>query len=373
MTQNPDSFAANFNPILDIALWIDPAVLASEAAFARHLVMGLKSDGHAVTFLAPSHLDLATSLPLLGSRMLSFRWNRWERLAPLMRMRMAGMIDGLTAEPPDVLVVWAGADPAPLDVLQQTLNIPTIAWCWDAAELFTPLARRPYVKRIVVSSEAIRDRVPTGFATPVNVIHPGVYTDDNTACYDVESQVPCLVSLDPLSDRAAYEPLLRACRMLADENLDFWLFAYDTGAQEHPIWQLAEQLRLLDCIGFVPFHHEAEPLLLQGDLFIHVLPSTRVQYRTLEAMARGLTVIAPPNTAADYLKDGHTARIMTQTTPEAWHKALRELIVDRPKAIALARKGQQLTREHHSLSRMTEQFTTLCRQVAGTPIPMAVG
>ncbi len=109
--------------------------------------------------------------------------------------------------------------------------------------------------------------------------------------------------------------------MLADEGIDFWLFAYDTGTQEHPIWQLAEQLKLLDCIGFVPFHHEAEPLLLQGDLYLHVLPSTRVQYRTLEAMGRGLTVIAPPNPAADYLLDQQTGRIMIHATPEGWHKA----------------------------------------------------
>ncbi len=161
--------------------------------------------------------------------------------------------------------------------------------------------------------------------------------------------------------------------MLADEGIDFWLFAYDTGVQEHPIWQLAEQLKLLDCIGFVPFHHEAEPLLLQGDLYLHVLPSTRVQYRTLEAMGRGLTVIAPPNPAADYLIDQQTGRIMIHATAEGWHKVLRDLITDRSKAIALARKGQQLTRERHSMSQMIEQFTTLCRQTAGTPIPMTVG
>ncbi len=129
-------------------------------------------------------------------------------LAPLLRMRMGSMIEELAAEPPDVLVAWGGADPAPLDMLQQTLNIPTMVWCWDAAELFMPLASRHYVKRILVSSQAIADRVPAGRQTPVTVVHPGVYGDDLTACFDVEGQVPCLVSLDPLSDRAAYEPLL---------------------------------------------------------------------------------------------------------------------------------------------------------------------
>lgn len=372
MTPTADNPAGASAASLDVAFWVDATLLASEAAFARHLVMGLKSEDQRVTFLAPAQLDLATSLPLLGSRCLSFRPNRWERLTPLLRMRLGGMIEELAAEPPDVLVVWGGADPLPLDVLQQTLNIPTIVWCWDAAELFGPLVRKPYVKRVIVSSQAMAQRVPAGFAVPVTVVRPGVYADELTACFDVENQVPCLVSLDPLSNFSAYEPLLRACRRLADEQIDFWLFAYDTGPQDHPIWQLAEQLRLLDCIGFVPFHHEAEPLLLQGDLYLHVLPSTRVQYRTLEAMARGLVVIMPPNKAADYVVDRQTGRTLPQSTAEGWYEVLRELISNRAGAIALARQGQQLTRDQHSMTRMTEQFTTLCRQVAGTPIPLGV-
>ena len=80
-----------------------------------------------------------------------------------------------------------------------------------------------------------------------------VYSEDAAACYDVEGQLPCLVSLDPLSDLKAYECLLRACRMLVQAGHDFLLFAYDTGKEEYNIWQMAEELRLLDRLSFVPF------------------------------------------------------------------------------------------------------------------------
>ena len=70
------------------------------------------------------------------------------------------------------------------------------------------------------------------------------------------------------------------------------LFAYDTGSAEHPIWMMAEKLGLLERMSFVPFQQDAEPLLLDGDLYIHIVPTTRVQYRTLEASTVDLDLYA---------------------------------------------------------------------------------
>ncbi len=147
-------------------------------------------------------------------------------------------------------------------------------------------------------------------------------------------------------------------------------FAFDTGKQEYPIWQLAEQLKLLDRVSFVPFQQEAEPLLLHGDLYIHVLSTTRVQYRTLEAMGRGLAVVTRPNHGSDYLIDGQTCRLVETQTPEAWRNVLLDMIRDRPKTAAIARRGQQHIHAQHSMARMLEQFGSICRQSAGLAIPM---
>ena len=197
---------------------------------------------------------------------------------------------------------------APLQIFSQSVpSIPTVVWCWDASELFGPNVKLKTVKHLVASSGAIASRVGSS-EMPLTVVHPGVYSDEVVACYDVEGQMPCLVSLDPLSNRAAYEALMRACRMLADEGQEFLLFAYDTGKEEYPIWQMAEKMKLLEHLSFVPFQQDAEPLLLHGDLYIHILPTTRVQYRSLEAMARGLAIVTCANHAADYLIDGQTCR-----------------------------------------------------------------
>ncbi len=212
---------------------------------------------------------------------------------------------------------------------------------------------------------AERNRQP-----PLTVVHPGVYCDETIACFDVDGQLPCLVSLDPLANRPSYESLIRACRMLADANQDFLLFAYDTGKDEYAIWQLAEKLKLLDRLSFVPFQQEAEPLLIHGDLYIHILPSTRVQYRTLEAMARGLAVVTSPNHGADYLIDWQTCRTVEPQTPEAWRDVLLEMMRERQKTAGIARRAQQHIRDHHSMGRMLEQFTSLCRQTAGMAIPI---
>ena len=62
-------------------------VLAGEGAFVRHLVMGLKAEGQRVTFIAQHGLNLA-ELPTLGSRVLTYRWNRWEKLPVLQKLRL---------------------------------------------------------------------------------------------------------------------------------------------------------------------------------------------------------------------------------------------------------------------------------------------
>lgn len=360
---------------MDIAIWLDAGMLATEGPFIRHLVMGLKSDGHKVTFIAPADLDIS-SLPTLGSRTLSYRWNRWERIGFLQRIRLAEVIEELTEDTPDVILTWGTADPLPLQVLQNSMpiladqppGIPMVVWCWDASELFTPLMSLPQVRHAVSSSESIQSRVPTDFRVPVTLIHPGVYCDETQACYDVPEQVACLVSLDPLSQVPAYEALIRACKRLSDERKEFLLFAYDTGRAEHPIWRLAEKIGLLDRLSFVPFQQEAEPLLMHGDLYLHVLPSARVQYRTLEAMSKGLCVVASPNHAADFLRDEVTCRIVPDSTPEAWYGVLLKLLEDRAYALNIARHGQQLMRERHEMTRMISQFTGICRRAAGTPL-----
>jgi glycosyltransferase involved in cell wall biosynthesis len=356
--------------VMDIAFWIEPTMLAGEAAFVRHLIMALRADGQRVTFIAPHGLSLA-DLPTLGARVLTYRWNRWEKLPVLQKLRLNAVARALNDAPPDLLVAWGSADPAALAVASSIVPaLPMVLWCWDAAELFAPLARLPAVRHIIASSQAIRERAPDSFPLPVTVVHPGVYCEDTPACFDVEGQVPCLVSLDPLASRANYEALIQACKHMADAGRDFLLFAYDQGPAEYPIWRYAEKLGLLDRMSFVPFQQNAEPLLLHGDLYIHILPSTRVQYRSLEAMGRGLAVVTCSNHGADYLIDGQTCRIVGPQTPEAWRTALTELIEDRPKAIALARRGQQFVRERHTLGRTLEQFGSICRQAAGMAIPL---
>ncbi len=367
--------AARANDAMHIAIWLDAAMMASEGAFVRHLVMGLKSDGHRVTFIAPADLDISY-LPLLGSQTLTYRWSRWERVGFIQRIRLSGIIDALTEDMPDILLAWGTADPLPIQALQSALpadtvappGIPMVIWCWDASELFAPLTCLPQVRHVVVASEPIQTRIPTDYRHPVTLIHPGVYCDETQACYDVPEQVACLVSLDPLSQVPAYESLIRASKRLADEKKDFLLFAYDTGRAEHPIWQLAEKIGLLDRLSFVPYQQDAEQLLMHGDLYMHVLPVARVQYRTLEAMAKGLCVVATPNHAADYLRDEVTCRIVKDANADAWYHVLLKLIEDRAYAAAIARRGQQLMRERHEMTRTIAQFAGVCRLASGTPL-----
>lgn len=358
---------------MDVAFWLDGPMLASEGTFVRHLVMGLKSEGQNVTFIAPHALDLS-DLPTLGTRVLTYRWNRWEKLPVLQKLRLNAVARELNDSPADVLVAWGSADGSALQVMSQIVpGLPLVLWCWEAGEITATAMPLKNLRHYVVSSDVLANRALEAAEAPVTVVHPGVYCEEMRACFDVAGQMPCLVSLDPLSDRASYEALLRACRMIVDAGEEFLLFAYNAGAEDSAIWQLAQELKLLDRVSFVPFQQDAEPLLLHGDLYIHILPSTRVQYRTLEAMGRGLAIVTCPNHGADYLVDGQTCRIVGPQTPEAWRDVLLELLRDRSRAIAIARRAQQFVAERHGMARTLEQFGSICRQASGLAIPLGTG
>ncbi len=67
MSQIP-SISYSEGSVMDVAIWIDAPMLSREAAFMRHLIMGLKSDGQKVTFIVPQGLDISTLPLVLGSR-----------------------------------------------------------------------------------------------------------------------------------------------------------------------------------------------------------------------------------------------------------------------------------------------------------------
>src|SRR6202012_1656589 len=121
------------------------------------------------------------------------------------RLRLNAVARDLNDSPADVLIAWGCADTLPLQVFSQSVpSLPMVVWCWDASELFTPTVKLRAVRHLIASSQAIASRVPENAQIPITVIHPGVYSEETTACYDVDGQIPCLVSLDPLSNRPAY-------------------------------------------------------------------------------------------------------------------------------------------------------------------------
>ncbi len=352
---------------MDVGIWIDPIMLEHEAAFVRHLIMGLKGDGQQVTIIAEAEMDLS-ALPTLGSRTVTYRHTLLDRGFMGVR-RKSPLAQQLANDPPDVLLAWGAAPPAPLATLQQSVHLPMVIWCWEVPEFSTPLARLPTARHIVASSHNLAERAGNS-PLPVTIIPPGVYTDEVWSAHDCPDQPPCLVCLDALSDIKSYGPMLQACARLSEAGHDFLFFAFDTGKDEHAIWKFAEKLKLLDRITFVPYRHNAENLLLNADFYVHVIPDNRFEYRTLEAMARGLTIVSRPNMAADYLLDQQTCRIVPDAGAEAWHQVLLDLLTDRVRAVQLGRRGQQMMRERHGITNMITQVTGICRQSAGIPIPL---
>lgn len=147
-----------------------------------------------------------------------------------------------------------------------------------------------------------------------------------------------------------FDVLLRACRILADEEFPFTLTLVGSGFQRPRLEWLRHRFGLASRIrlpGFVSHDGIAE-LYAASDIF--VMPS--VIHRTgdrdgipnviMEALSHCLPVVATDISGIpEVIADGETGRLIPQRDPAALARAVRELAADRDKAVAMGLAGRE--------------------------------
>ncbi len=145
--------------------------------------------------------------------------------------------------------------------------------------------------------------------------------------------------------------LLRTCRELADEGLDFRLTLAGCGPQMLPLKALTARLGLRDRVdfpGFIP-HNKVPELLRQADVF--VTPS-RIRANgdrdglptvIMEALLHRVPVVATNvGGIREVVRNGETGLLIPERDIPAMKRAIMDTLADREKSLAMAEQGRRL-------------------------------
>lgn len=168
----------------------------------------------------------------------------------------------------------------------------------------------------------------------------------------VEMQPPYqLLALGRFVRTKGYDVLLHAARIMKDSGLPFHVTIAGSGPRGPSLKLLSRQLELDDCVSFPGFvtHDRVSELFATSDVFI--MPSVvhksgdrdGIPNVLVEAFVHGIPVVATDVSGIkEIVINEETGLLIPERDPEAIALAIRTMIGDRERALAMAERGKAL-------------------------------
>ena len=177
-------------------------------------------------------------------------------------------------------------------------------------------------------------------------------------------------------DAARFAAVLAGLAPIVRERGDVMIFCDAAAARRSDLWPIARRLQLLDKLSLVEDLEGRRDLLVQGDLLVHPESSGDQRSVLLEAMARGMVVVAATDRRVSWLVDGVTARLVPDESPSCWERVFRDVFTNVNRARELGLSAHHYVREHRKASAhvrsVMHAYTQLLRAPAApSPAPAA--
>jgi len=180
---------------------------------------------------------------------------------------------------------------------------------------------------------------------------------------DPNGPVVCVARLSPEKDIAN---LLHAVAALLPITPDFRLEIAGDGPLRDELRQLAATLRLGDAVRFLGEVKDVPSLLARARLFVLPSRTEGISLTILEAMARGLAVVATRvGGNPEVVIEGETGRLVPARDPQALAGALLRVWNDAAAAHAFGQAGRRRVEMHFSVKRMIERYEGIYEEGAG--------
>lgn len=219
----------------------------------------------------------------------------------------------------------------------------------------------------IAPTEAIRSVLKASplEARSVEIIRPGVQTDDAPAAFSDTQRAPSLVFAGALHARSGVDTLLRATKRVLRRHPNVQLFVIGKGPAEGDFRHLARSLDISLNVTFAGRLEPSRPALRAADIFC--LPSASPAFREepIHAMASGLAIVAARGGQCDGLVHRQTALLFAEQDEEDMAAQVCWYLENPRTAKTIGATAQAYAREHHSVSRMVSDYLRVYRRLAG--------
>lgn len=138
------------------------------------------------------------------------------------------------------------------------------------------------------------------------------------------------------------------------------LWLVGEGPERAALARLTNELGLGTQVVMPGAFDDIDDFLLAADLFVLPSHETGLSLALLEAMARGLPIVASNITAHQTLvEDGITGHLVSPDDPETWAATVSQLLSDNPGAAQLGLRGRERAQSEFSLTRLVDGHLAL--------------
>ncbi|MEM6332247.1 MAG: glycosyltransferase family 4 protein [Planctomycetota bacterium] len=354
---------------MHIALLANAAWLDEELTSLRQLVVGVIDEHATLTQVVPDSLPQDDTSSFANR--LDWSPTRW---AFINHRRIAALHPQLADAKVDLIHALDGRLWEPALRIAKQLDLPALFSASSAFDLKTA-ARiadrlRPDADAVTAATEplhrALRQRIPEPI--PVHHVPTGVHKLDPSP--RPTDRPLCAVVTGSGKHDAHTQALLEALARIVRREPQAQFFFDGQTDDQHRIWQAAEQLQLLGHISLVPRRLGNRELFLRTDALIMPQPLGKARSLTLQAMARGLPVIATEDPWLDYLIDGQTAWTVATAEPTGWHDRIARLIDEPQAAAALGDTARQWVTQNRPATQQIDTLLNLYRRYTGQTLPI---
>ncbi len=317
-----------------------------EHAMLNRIVVGLVNDGDQVIRIIPSttndesSYEKAVSLakrittPMPVSRLL-----RNVRCEELVLQLEKNNIDGIIAFGKDAQQVAIDISPyinAP--ILKEVISMREARQVKKSSKVWRWLAATPSIERCI--AQRVGDE-------RVALVPLAAATSNTTESANSESKY-CITILDAAANPKSIQQILETLKT----KKDIHIFVELTGCNQHKIWKLIKQLKMLDRVTCLRDISALRSLIIQSDVVL--VPSKTMPVRTvlLEVMLAAIPVIAAKIDGFDMLIDEETALI----TDESWEEPLQRIFEDPKLAKRIGETGSHLISTQYASSTQIAAF-----------------
>ncbi len=178
------------------------------------------------------------------------------------------------------------------------------------------------------------------------------FVDDKIACFDNEARLASIAVVHPMESIREFQAFFGALRHLGIDGYEFMVALIGQGNQDMACRKLVQNMGLSHLVSIVGDVKPLRKFIAGADIFLQPWPSKEFDSSVFEAIAAGLA-IAVPDCDGDVLNKGDCL-CFDHKDELSLYGVLKELLDNKDKARAMARRGQEHFRDQSSDSNMLE-------------------